>query len=169
MEAKEPDRDLLQSIARTSLRTKLPEEVADHMTKIVTDAVLTVRQPGKPLDLHMVCAPPIPLSRLHDCTCSLMRFGLLQVEIMHMKHKTALDSAFIDGLVLDHGARHPDMSRRNENCYLLVLNVSLEYEKRCACSSSARFPVLTARRQLQRGELGLHVQERRGAHQAGAG
>jgi T-complex protein 1 subunit zeta len=46
-----------------------------------------------------------------------------------MKHKTALDSQYIDGLVLDHGARHPDMSKRNENAFLLVCNVSLEYEK----------------------------------------
>jgi len=52
-----------------------------------------------------------------------------QIEIMHMKHKTALDSQFVDGLVLDHGARHPDMSRRNENAYILICNVSLEYER----------------------------------------
>merc|ERR1712032_1016248 len=29
----------------------------------------------------------------------------------------------------DHGARHPDMPKRLENCYILTLNVSLEYEK----------------------------------------
>jgi len=32
-------------------------------------------------------------------------------------------------LVLDHGARHPDMKKRAENCYILTCNVSLEYEK----------------------------------------
>jgi len=32
-------------------------------------------------------------------------------------------------LVLDHGSRHPDMAKRSENCFLLVCNVSLEYEK----------------------------------------
>jgi len=32
-------------------------------------------------------------------------------------------------LVLDHGARHPDMPKRVENAYVLTLNVSLEYEK----------------------------------------
>lgn len=36
----------------------------------------------------------------------------------------------IEGLVLDHGSRHPDMKRRAENCYILTCNVSLEYDKR---------------------------------------
>ena len=30
---------------------------------------------------------------------------------------------------MDHGARHPDMAKRVENAYVLVCNVSLEYEK----------------------------------------
>merc|ERR1712002_1068433 len=33
------------------------------------------------------------------------------------------------GLVMDHGARHPDMPKRSENCHILAANVSLEYEK----------------------------------------
>lgn len=32
-------------------------------------------------------------------------------------------------MVLDHGARHPDMPKRVENAYILTCNVSLEYEK----------------------------------------
>lgn len=35
----------------------------------------------------------------------------------------------IRGLVLDHGARHPDMKKRLEDAYVLTCNVSLEYEK----------------------------------------
>lgn len=30
---------------------------------------------------------------------------------------------------MDHGGRHPDMPKRLEKCYILTLNVSLEYEK----------------------------------------
>merc|ERR1719326_686430 len=30
---------------------------------------------------------------------------------------------------MDHGARHPDMPKRLENCFILTCNVSLEYEK----------------------------------------
>ncbi|MQM08797.1 hypothetical protein Taro_041651 [Colocasia esculenta] len=43
---------------------------------------------------------------------------------------TAFYSFQVEGLVLDHGSRHPDMKRRAENCYILTCNVSLEYEKR---------------------------------------
>ncbi|KAL4601006.1 hypothetical protein ACB092_11G240800 [Castanea dentata] len=52
------------------------------------------------------------------------------VEIMHMRHKFDVDTHLVEGLVLDHGSRHPDMKRRAENCYILTCNVSLEYEKR---------------------------------------
>merc|ERR1712098_647484 len=51
------------------------------------------------------------------------------VEIMEMKHKTDSDTQLIKGLVLDHGARHPDMKKRVEDAYILTCNVSLEYEK----------------------------------------
>ena len=52
------------------------------------------------------------------------------VEIMHMAHQTAMDTRFIPGLVLDHGARHPNMAKRVEKAWILTCNVSLEYEKR---------------------------------------
>ena len=35
----------------------------------------------------------------------------------------------VKGLVMDHGARHPDMPKRVEDAFILTLNVSLEYEK----------------------------------------
>ena len=38
-------------------------------------------------------------------------------------------SRLVRGLVLDHGARHPDMKKRVEDAYILTCNVSLEYEK----------------------------------------
>lgn len=51
------------------------------------------------------------------------------IEIMKMQHRTASDTQLINGLALDHGARHPDMPKRVENAFILTLNVSLEYEK----------------------------------------
>lgn len=48
---------------------------------------------------------------------------------MHMKHKMDKDTRLIRGLVLDHGARHPDMPKHMENCHILTCNISLEYEK----------------------------------------
>lgn len=52
------------------------------------------------------------------------------VEIMTMQHQSDLDTRLIKGLVLDHGARHPDMPKSVKNAYILTCNVSLEYEKR---------------------------------------
>lgn len=98
------DRDLLLSVARTSLKTKVHAALAELLTEAVTDAVLAVRQDGAELDLN-------------------------RVEIMQMMHKTDMDSKLVRGLVLDHGVRHPDMPKRVENAFILVTNVSLEYEK----------------------------------------
>ncbi|KAF8424120.1 chaperonin Cpn60/TCP-1 family [Tirmania nivea] len=101
---KEADRELLLSVARTSLSTKLNKTLADSLTPSIVDAVLAIwKAPAKP-DLHMV-------------------------EIMKMQHRTAAETQLVKGLVLDHGARHPDMPKRVENAYILALNVSLEYEK----------------------------------------
>jgi len=99
------DREFLLNIARTSLKTKLSENLANQLTEIVTDAVLTIRreETGN-IDLHMV-------------------------EIMHMQHKLSTETKLIKGLVMDHGGRHPEMPRYLENCYILNCNVSLEYEK----------------------------------------
>ena len=71
---------------------------------IVVDAVNIVKVVDKPIDLHMI-------------------------EIMHMVHRLASDTKLVKGLVLDHGARNPDMPKHLENCYILTCNVSLEYEK----------------------------------------
>ena len=54
---------------------------------------------------------------------------LHMIEIMKMQHRTASETQLVRGLVLDHGARHPDMPKRLENAFVLTLNVSLEYEK----------------------------------------
>jgi T-complex protein 1 subunit zeta len=51
------------------------------------------------------------------------------VEIMTMQHQTEEDTIMVKGLVLDHGSRHPNMPKKVQNAYILVCNVSLEYEK----------------------------------------
>jgi len=98
------DRDTLVNVARTSLRTKVPKELADHLTEIVVDAVLAIRHEKEPIDLHMV-------------------------EVQEMTHKTDSETVLIRGIVMDHGARHPDMKKKVNNAYILTGNVSLEYEK----------------------------------------
>ncbi|OCF61323.1 T-complex protein 1, zeta subunit [Kwoniella mangroviensis CBS 10435] len=105
------DRSNLISVAHTSLSTKLHSKLAQKLSADVVDAVLAIQPPENedgskrdPIDLHMI-------------------------EIMKMQHKTDTDTTLIRGLVLDHGARHPDMPKRVENAFVLSLNVSLEYEK----------------------------------------
>lgn len=97
------DIDTLTQVAQTSLRTKVHPALADHLTQIVVKAVQTLKKEDG-LDLHMV-------------------------EVMHMKHGQASDSRYVDGLVLDHGTRHPGMRKYSENCFILTCNVSLEYER----------------------------------------
>lgn len=97
------DREFLLNVARTSLKTKVSTELANQLTEIITDAVLTIKRDDN-IDLHMV-------------------------EIMHMNHKMSTETRLVKGLVMDHGGRHPDMPKTMENCFVLTCNISLEYEK----------------------------------------
>jgi len=98
------DRSLLLCVSKTALRTKLSADLADHLAECIVDAVLCIKIDGQSLDLHMV-------------------------EIMEMQHRTDMETSLIKGIVMDHGARHPDMAKRVTNAYILTCNVSLEYEK----------------------------------------
>ena len=42
--------------------------------------------------------------------------------------------SLVKGLVMDHGARHPDMSKKVTDAFILTCNVSMEYEKRSVVS-----------------------------------
>ncbi|XP_034660780.1 LOW QUALITY PROTEIN: T-complex protein 1 subunit zeta-like [Drosophila subobscura] len=95
----------LMEVANTSLKTKVHPVLADLLTEVCVDAILTIANgTDKPVDLHMV-------------------------ELMEMQHKTDTETQLVRGLVLDHGGRHPEMPKRLENVYILTANVSLEYEK----------------------------------------
>lgn len=98
------DRELLVSMARCSILTKLPEKAAVNLAEILADAVVTIARDEQPIDLHMV-------------------------EIMPLMSLQGGMSRLIRGLVLDHGARHPDMPKRVKNAYILTCNVSMEHEK----------------------------------------
>ena len=104
VENKDMDRNTLLNVAKTSLRTKVHHKVADYLADICVDAVLSIKQESKPIDLFMV-------------------------EIQEMQHKSMEDTSLIKGLVLDHGSRHPDMKKHVKNAFILACNVSLEYEK----------------------------------------
>jgi T-complex protein 1 subunit zeta len=127
----ELDRSTLISVAYTSLSTKLHSILAKKLAADVVDAVLAI-QPAPtgegdyrdPIDLHMI-------------------------EVMKMQHKTDTDTQLVRGLVMDHGARHPDMAKRVENAFILTLNVSLEYEKTCVETYMTRSADTAQRGQLE--------------------
>ena len=117
------NRELLTCIAATSLKTKLDHELADGITDAIVDSILCITTAGnstssvdeeddgieevkeeKPVDLNMI-------------------------EVMAMERKMGTDSRFVNGLVLDHGGRHPDMPKVLEKCHIMTCNVSFEYEK----------------------------------------
>eukprot|EP00591_Stephanopyxis_turris_P006182 CAMPEP_0195523824 /NCGR_PEP_ID=MMETSP0794_2-20130614/23273_1 /TAXON_ID=515487 /ORGANISM="Stephanopyxis turris, Strain CCMP 815" /LENGTH=565 /DNA_ID=CAMNT_0040653905 /DNA_START=129 /DNA_END=1823 /DNA_ORIENTATION=+ len=116
------DRDLLRCIASTSLKTKLDHDLADKITEAVVDAIQCISpeendgddnddgeekagdEQRKPIDLNMV-------------------------EVMTMQRQMGTDSRFVNGLVLDHGGRHPDMPTVLNNCHIMTCNVTFEYEK----------------------------------------
>jgi T-complex protein 1 subunit zeta len=98
------NREVLVDVARTSLRTKLNVELADQLTEVVVDAVRCIHKQGEAIDLHMV-------------------------EIMAMQHRLATESRLVQGLVMDHGSRHPNMPAHVQDAYILTCNVSMEYEK----------------------------------------
>jgi T-complex protein 1 subunit zeta len=100
------ERDLLRSIAATSLKTKLDHDLAGALTEAVVDAVQCIGnlQDDTPLDLNMI-------------------------EVMTIQRRMGNDSRFINGIVLDHGGRHPDMPKVLNNCHIMTCNVTFEYEK----------------------------------------
>mmetsp|Transcript_3694 Transcript_3694/g.7159 ORF Transcript_3694/g.7159 Transcript_3694/m.7159 type:complete len:552 (-) Transcript_3694:295-1950(-) len=103
----EDDRELLRCLACTSLKTKLEHDLADKIADAIVDA--------------MQCIIP------EDTTKSPVDLNM--VEVMTMQRKMGTDSRFVNGLVLDHGGRHPDMPKVLNNCHIMTCNVTFEYEK----------------------------------------
>lgn len=54
------------------------------------------------------------------------QLDLFMIEVMAIQQNNECDSRLVKGLVVDHGARHPNMPRALKNAYILTCNVSLE-------------------------------------------
>lgn len=98
--------EMLSSMAFTSLNTKLDCDLAKQMTRAIVQAIqcIATNTQEEPLDLN-------------------------RIEIMCMQRKLTTDSRFINGIVLDHGGRHPDMPTTLKHCHIMTCNVTFEYEK----------------------------------------
>ncbi|KAF7129609.1 hypothetical protein RHSIM_Rhsim10G0066200 [Rhododendron simsii] len=97
----EPDKEILKMVARTTLRTKLYEALADQLTDIVYMRSLSTSR-------NLVLCIWNPEEAI----------ALFMVEIMLMRHKFDVDTRL--------SSRHPDMKRRAENCHSLTCNIGLE-------------------------------------------
>jgi len=104
------DRKTLLKCAKTVIETKIKKNLSNKFANIVVDAVLTIYNEGKIVDLD--------------------RFEMLQINT-----RTESDSKWIRGIVLDHGARHPDMPKIINNALILLCNINLEYERPTTNSS----------------------------------
>ena len=94
--------DLIKFID-TFLKTKMSSELASHFSLILFQAYSSLIK-GSNIDFNMI-------------------------EIVRIPEGQLIDSFFFDGLILDHGSRHPNAPKRLSKCYVMILNVSLEYEK----------------------------------------
>lgn len=101
---KNTDYAFLLKMARNFLGTKLNEEILERISTICAQTVDYVRENENDFDATMV-------------------------ETLKFQSGDALESELIRGLVLDHGGRHSNMPKRLENVGVLLLNISLEYEK----------------------------------------
>ena len=86
-----PDRELLTCVAKTALRTKLRDNLADQLTSIVVDSILTIAKPDEPIDLHMV-------------------------EIMHMRHKLDSDTRLVQWLGAGPRQQAPRHAQARRGC-----------------------------------------------------
>ena len=94
----------LLTLATSVLSTKLKKNLVSKLANIVANAILTIYREGEEIDLDMI-------------------------EIMSMESQIELESRFIKGIVLDHGSRHIGMPSILNDSFILLCNISLEYEK----------------------------------------
>lgn len=97
------DSQFLNIMCQNMLNTKLPSELSAKVSSICSQAVDYVRD-----DNH---------------------FDSTMVEIIKFQSGSPSESEIVKGLVLDHGGRHLMMPKRITNAGVLLLNVSLEFEK----------------------------------------
>lgn len=137
-------------VVKSSLCTELTVILCDYCLngrinccdclQAVVDAVLAIAKPNEPIDLYMV--EIMEMKHKTDCDTQWVSRGQEAFDpctdhdaegaggLRHLRVVfSPLSLRLIRGLVLDHGARHPDMKKRVEDAYVLTCNVSLEYEK----------------------------------------
>ena len=97
------DKNTLFSIAKSVLSTKLKSTLSKKLADILSEAILTVYREGEEIDIQMI-------------------------EIISIENQIEFESRFVKGIVLDHGSRHSGMPNILYDSFILLCNISLEYE-----------------------------------------
>nr|UXY87507.1 T-complex protein 1, zeta SU [Cryptomonas sp.] len=98
------DKSTLVRLAKSVLSTKLKISLASKLAAIVSDAILTIHREGEEIDIEMI-------------------------ETISIDSQIEFESRFVKGIVLDHGSRHTGMPNLLNDSFILLCNISLEYEK----------------------------------------
>ncbi len=85
------DREALTCVARTALRTKLHQSLADQLTDIVVDAVLVINKPEQPIDLFMVRSRVVECKVWAANACALHAWGARKQSSVYHKHVRLTD------------------------------------------------------------------------------
>jgi thermosome len=101
------DRETIKKIAKTSMRSKVIGLVGDHFGTIAMDAV---KQVSEEKDGEMTAD--------ND-----------DIQIMKKTGKSLLDTALLQGIIIDKEVVHADMPKRVENAKIALLDCPLEIEK----------------------------------------
>ena len=110
--------DAIQCIGRTSSTTKVTTEDKENNSSKPNSVSTTTD--------NVLVEPPEPEESQRQLPLDLHRVEILP---MQQRSTTGLESKFVNGIVLDHGSRHPDMPSSLRNVYVMICNISLEYEQ----------------------------------------
>ncbi len=118
--------------------------IVNSLHLVLNDIILFLKQNAIPLDklsldklifsslVTKIRNPEFLVDILKKVLSNLSQARVVDVdmvEIMKMEGGDIRNSVFIDGLVLDHSGRHPEMPLNLSDVCVLVSNMSLEYEK----------------------------------------
>lgn len=117
----EKEKEVLQALSGIKIDLQETAEHIRHLALTVLRAKYTERQARPLAEMLVAAVEKVKRNGVPD---------LKMLEIMKMPNIYASDPLkLVNGLVLDHGGRHPMMPKRMENVFILCTNISFEYEK----------------------------------------
>ena len=103
-ELKLDDESLMKIVKKSFNTNKIGEELKNKLSKTLIEATKIMKIADKPLDISML-------------------------QTKSFVHKFESDVVLVNGVILDHGPRHPKMKKNLKNCFILTCNISMDYDK----------------------------------------